>query len=55
MSKKRVQWIDMLRITATWGVISIHGKSCYDFDIGTRKWIECNIMGGHLFFVFPFF
>lgn len=41
----RVLWIDALRIILTWGVISLHGKSYYDFDIGTYGWFEERIMG----------
>lgn len=48
--KNRILWVDILRIIATWGVISIHGKSCYDFEIGSYKWVEYCIIG----FVFTF-
>lgn len=48
--KKRVLWVDLLRIFATWGVISIHGKSSYDFEIGTYRWWEYGFIG--LFFTF---
>lgn len=53
--KERVQWIDLLRIVATWGVISIHGKSCYEFSIGTREWVECNVLGYAFTFCVPVF
>lgn len=39
-SKQRLIWVDLLRVLATWGVISIHGKSCYEFEVGTYKWVE---------------
>ena len=53
--KNRIIWIDLLRICATWGVISIHGKSCYEFTVGTIKWIEYYLLGFSFVFVFPVF
>lgn len=54
-SKERLIWVDLLRIVATWGVISIHGKSCYEFEVGTYKWIENGILGAAFTFCVPVF
>lgn len=53
--QQRSLWIDILRIVATWGVISIHGKSCYDFEIGTYRWIEYGIISFTFSFCVPVF
>ena len=55
MNKQRLYWVDMLRILATWGVISIHGKSCYIFDIGEPRWYEYNLIGFSFTFCVPVF
>lgn len=39
----RKAWVDLLRIFCTFGVISIHGKCCYNFEIGTVRWAEYNL------------
>lgn len=52
---KRIEWIDLLRILATWGVISIHGKSCYSFETGTYKWFEYGFIGWGFTFCVPVF
>lgn len=44
-NKNRLIWVDLLRVAATWGVISIHGKSCYEFAVGTYKWVEYVLIG----------
>lgn len=51
----RIIWVDILRIIATWGVISIHGKSCYDFEITSYKWVEFNVIGQVFTFCVPAF
>lgn len=54
-NEKRIVWVDLLRIIATWGVISIHGKSCYEFETGTLKWFEANVIGFAFTFCVPVF
>ena len=53
--RKRIEWVDLLRILATWGVISIHGKSCYTFEAGTYKWFEYGFIGCGFTFCVPVF
>lgn len=53
--RERLIWVDLLRITATWGVISIHGKSCYEFEIGTYRWVEYGIISFAFTFCVPVF
>lgn len=53
--EERLIWVDLLRITATWGVISIHGKSCYEFEIGTYRWVEYGIISFAFTFCVPVF
>ena len=54
-TKTRLIWIDLIRIIATWGVISIHGKSCYTFETGTVKYLEYGIIGNAFTFCVPVF
>lgn len=52
---KRVVWMDLLRIVATWGVISIHGKPWYILEIGSVRWFESRIIGLAFTFCVPAF
>lgn len=54
-SKQRIIWVDLLRVIATWGVISIHGKSWYEFEGGTYRWYECILIGGAFTCCVPIF
>ena len=54
-SETRTIWVDILRIIATWGVISIHGKSSYSLELGSIKWMESSIIGFAFTFCVPVF
>lgn len=43
MNEKRVVWVDLLRIVATWGVICIHGRCVLGSESYSTEWV---IWGG---------
>lgn len=51
----RVVWVDLVRIIMTWGVISIHGKYSYKYDLFSIQWFQYSFIGSLMSCCVPVF